>query len=116
MKSIKKQIQSQLDQKDVQWFKSWSVARLNQALTENAHVIGVEILSEDCEPSGNWNTAKDWFPSIEVDQETRTVTVTRYNSYGYQSHASISTEWLEVDRSEDGTQVFIRGEVFCQKG
>lgn len=113
MKS-KKNLQNQLDQKGVRWFKSWPVAKLENALEEAAHIIGVKVVSETCEPAGNWNTAKDWFPDIEVDQENRIATVTRYDSSGYQRNASISTEALRIDRSECGTQVFLRGSVSCR--
>lgn len=60
-------------------------------------------------PGGTWNTAKYWFPEIDVNQETGTVKVTYYMTSGYQKKASVSTEWIKVDTK--GNSSFVRGEV-----
>lgn len=68
--------------------------------------------SETVTPSGNWNTAKDFFPTIEVNQTTGTVKVTSFDSVGLQKKASVETEWIESKTS--GNSTFIRGEVSCK--
>ncbi|MBW2345628.1 MAG: hypothetical protein JRF53_16835 [Deltaproteobacteria bacterium] len=72
------------------------------------------IVQEDCTPTGNWNVAKDWFPEIEVDQKTRTIRITTYDTYGHQDRASVSTEWIGADESDDHKAVYVRGEVDCR--
>lgn len=61
------------------------------------------------DPTGNWNTAKDWFPTITVDQWKRCVSITQHNSRGFQQKASVDTEWCVVDATLDA--LFVRGSV-----
>lgn len=63
-------------------------------------------------PGGNWNTAKHWFPEIDVNQETGTVRVTYFYTVGHQKKASIETEWIKIDTK--GNSSFVRGEVDCR--
>lgn len=65
-------------------------------------------------PSGNWNVAKDYFPEIEVDQETGVIEVTLFYTRGHQDKASIDTTLFEPKVSADKTQVLISGEVDCK--
>lgn len=65
-------------------------------------------------PGGNWNTAKEWFPTIEVDQLARYVTITTYETDGFQEKASVSLEWINVDISDDHRAMYVRGEVNCR--
>lgn len=67
---------------------------------------------ESCSPTGNWNTAKDWFPTIEVNQETGTVKVTSFHSTGFQEKASIETDEITVNTR--GNSSFVRGQVTCK--
>lgn len=77
-------------------------------------MINLRVLKkkEVVAPAGNWNTAKDWFPEINVNQETGTVKVTYFESYGYQDKASVETEELTIDTKGDSS--FIRGNVSCK--
>jgi len=70
--------------------------------------------NDEVTPTGNWNVAKDWFPAIEVDQDTRNVTVTTYDSTGHQKKATVETAWIEIDESDDHQAMYIRGSVDCQ--
>jgi hypothetical protein len=67
---------------------------------------------ETCEPGDNWTVAKDWFPEIDINQETGTIRVTSYETSGYQKKASITTEWVKATTKGDAT--FVRGEVYCK--
>lgn len=71
------------------------------------------IVEEECIPTGNWNTAKDWFPTIEVDQNSRHIKITTYDSIGYQERASIETEWIKIDISDNHQTLYVRGGVHC---
>ena len=71
----------------------------------------IAVLNSTVTPGGNWNVAKNWFPTITVDQSSRSIQIVTYDSTGRQKKASVETEWISTDRSEDGTQVFIRGSV-----
>ncbi len=75
--------------------------------------IKLVAVEEDRSPRGNWNTAMGWFPDIEVDQETGVVTITSYNSSGYQEKATVTTKSLGInqDKKRNCTQAYIRGEV-----
>lgn len=63
----------------------------------------------DVNPGGNWNSAKDWFPRITVNQETKEMTIEVFNSVGYQKKASVETTECHVDIDNDSA--FVRGEV-----
>lgn len=52
--------------------------------------------------------------SFNVDQETRHIQITTFATCGYQKKASVETLHFSVERSDDGTQIFIRGEVDCR--
>ena len=71
-------------------------------------------ITEECHPSGNWTCAKDWFPIINVDQESRKVSITTYETYGHQKKATIDTGNIDVDISDDHRAVYIRGVVNCK--
>jgi len=73
--------------------------------------LRVLLKREYVTPVGNWNSAKDWFPVIDINQETGTVNVTWFETMGYQKKASILTERLDVETKGDSS--FIRGEVKC---
>lgn len=92
--------------------RHWTVSQLEQALAACEHRLSWDDIEwVDATPGGNWNTARDWFPTIEVDQPARHITVTTFETRGHQKKASIDTKWVDINRSDDGTQVFIRGEV-----
>lgn len=76
--------------------------------------LSVKIQNQSVSPSGNWNTAADWFPSISINQETWEVEITKFNTSGRQAKASISTNALNVKHSLCGTQVLVTGEVDCR--
>jgi hypothetical protein len=65
-------------------------------------------------PTGNWNTAKDYFPVIEIDQETGVITVTTHETTGRQKKASITTESCHWEISDDKSQILLTGEVDCR--
>jgi hypothetical protein len=65
-------------------------------------------------PRGNWNTAGDWFPTIEINQETGLVSIEFFETSGRQDKASVSTEWSTFDLSDDCQAMYIRGEVSCK--
>lgn len=73
-----------------------------------------EIKVTEIKPSGNWNTAKDWFPIIRVDQEKRHITIETHETSGYQEKASVTTESCKVDLSKDQKSMFVRGSVSCR--
>jgi len=107
----KQELIKKLEAREVKFFQSWSKTKLQQAINKTAHKMAVHVSDEYVEPGGNWNTAKDWFPTIEVDQSTRTVDITCFKTSGYQKKASVETEWIETELSESGDSLFIRGEV-----
>ena len=107
----KKQIMSTLEARDVKFAKSWDKTKLQSLLNDSAGKMAVYQKSEIIDPGGNWNTAKDWFPTVNVDQATRTVNITTYETSGYQKKASVETESIETQLSENGDSLFIRGEV-----
>ena len=97
--------------KDVKFSKSWNKTKLQNEIDANAHKMTVYIKNEIVEPGGNWNTAKNWFPIIDVDQETRTVNITTHDSEGYQKKASVDTESISTKMNEKGDSLYIRGSV-----
>lgn len=76
--------------------------------------ITVYVKNETVTPTGNWNAAKDWFPAIDIDQETKHVTITTYDTVGHQKKASIETTEIDTSLSIDGDQLLITGEVDCR--
>lgn len=66
------------------------------------------------QPSGNWNTAKDWFPRITVDQEKCIVEIESFYTSGRQDKASIDTDEITVKLSDDQTQMLVVGSVECK--
>jgi hypothetical protein len=95
-------------------YKSWTIAKLQETLKDVAGNLSYSHSTWDTSPSGNWNTAKDWFPTIEIDQAARHIQITTYDSSGHQKKASVSTEWINVNISDGRDQVFVRGEVDCR--
>ena len=95
-------------------YKSWTAEKLKAEYNKVMGVLSWKIKTASILPAGNWNTAKDWFPTIVIDQAARHLTITTYETTGYQKKAKINTESIKVDRSADGTQLFVRGEVECR--
>lgn len=62
-------------------------------------------------PSGNWNTAKDYFPEIDVNQETGSIEIRYFDTEGHQKKASVMTHSCGCEASPDGQVVMVRGEV-----
>ena len=104
-------LQKQVTAKGGNFKKSWTIKQLMEQLEMLSGNLSVSVSTETISPSGNWNTAKDWFPTINVDQEARQVSVVQFKSYGHQKKASVSTKWISTDFSEDRSQLFVRGEV-----
>jgi hypothetical protein len=77
-------------------------------------MITVTVKNEIVTPTGNWNAAKDWFPSIEIDQEKKHVTITTYDTRGHQRKASVETTDIDTALSTDGDQLLVTGEVDCR--
>ena len=98
--------------RDVNFAKSWNKTKLQNEINANAHKMTVYIKNEIVEPGGNWNTAKDWFPVIDVDQETRIVNITTHDSEGYQKKASVNTGTIETKMNKTGDSLFVRGSVY----
>jgi len=73
--------------------------------------ITTTIKKESINPGGSWNTAKDHFPLISVDQSTGAVTITTYDTEGHQKKASVETVSCRIDISDDGESLFVRGSV-----
>lgn len=63
---------------------------------------------------GNWDGAKDWFPTIEVDQDTAVVTITTFETTGHQPRATVQTEECIVRISDDGQAALITGSVYVK--
>jgi len=110
----KKELLKRIQAKGRTAYKSWTVAKLESELEKIKKNLSVETTTEIVSPGGNWNTAKDWFPTIEVNQDSRDIKVTFYDSEGHQKKATVETEWADVEYSKDRDQVFIRGEVYCR--
>lgn len=107
----KLELQKEITGKGGEFKKSWTVKQLTDHLNTLSGNLSVKVASETVSPGGNWNTAKDWFPTITVDQDSKHVTVTTFNTYGHQKKASVSTEWISTEFSDDRSQLFVRGEV-----
>ncbi|MBN2385136.1 hypothetical protein JXQ70_19860 [bacterium] len=71
--------------------------------------LSVKYQTEVVSPGGNWNGPGDWLPRINVDQETGQITVTRFESRGYEKKASVET--TEISDTTEGNVSLIRGEV-----
>jgi len=76
--------------------------------------LSFKEFSEKVAPSGNWNTAKDFFPTIDVNQETGKVEISTFYTVGHQDRASVDTEECTVSLSSDNKAMYIRGEVSCK--
>lgn len=70
----------------------------------------------DFNATGNWNTAKDFFPTIEIEQNGKksTVTITTQHSLGYQKKATGETESIEIKENKNGDSVLITGNASCK--
>lgn len=107
----KKSMLKTLNARNVTARKSWSKEKLQAKINETCDKMAVYVTNEEVEPGGNWNAAKDWFPTIEVSQSRRAVHITTFDSAGYQEKASVETEWIKTDLSESGDSLFVRGSV-----
>ncbi len=76
--------------------------------------LSVEVKETSVNPGGNWNTAKDNFPTININQKTGKITVESFYTEGRQKKASIETTMYQVKISKDKSQVLISGEVDCR--
>ncbi|MGD9162322.1 MAG: hypothetical protein PVG39_28190 [Desulfobacteraceae bacterium] len=65
---------------------------------------------------GNWNTAKDFFPTIEIEQNGKDsiVTVTTQHSDGYQKKATGRTDTIEIRQNKECDAVLITGSASCK--
>jgi hypothetical protein len=68
-------------------------------------------VEEFIRPSGNWNTAKNWFPEIRVTQESRDILIITYTSTGFQKKATVETEWIDIDMADAHDAMYVRGSV-----
>jgi len=71
-------------------------------------------LKSNVNPTGNWVTARDFFPELRVDQKKRHVDILSFYSVGFQKKAKIFTNMQDVKVSKKGDAMFVRGEVDCQ--
>jgi hypothetical protein len=110
----KKELIKKLEAREVKCFKSWNKTKLQEKINETAEKMAVFTDNDIMHPTGNWNTAKDWFPTIDVDQETRTVEITTFESASYEKKATVETEWMTTSLSESGDSLYIRGEVYVK--
>ena len=76
--------------------------------------ITIETRTREVNPSGNWNTAKTWFPTITVDQTTGSVVVEYFETSGYQDRATVNIEWHAELISADGQAALLTGEISCR--
>lgn len=94
--------------------KKWDLQTLeftaNVAVNKLNSVLTHTIIDQYCTP-GKRDTANDWFPRITVDQQTKSIKIEVFNSYGYQKNCSISTEIDTPEYSADKLACFVRGEV-----
>ncbi len=100
--------------KGMKGYKSWTKGKLESFLAAIHGNLSCEIEPGECEPSGNWTTAKDWFPTIEVDQKSSHVSIETFDTSGFQKKARIETEWTDIEFSDDRTAFYLRGEVSCR--
>lgn len=75
--------------------------------------LKVKDVFEKVEPSGNWHTAKDFFPTFKIIQETGLITITHYDTVGYQKYAKVESTPFVIKMSKNKDQVLITGEVDC---
>lgn len=71
------------------------------------------IKMDQIDPSGNWNTAKNFFPTIDIDQKKKVVTITTFETSGHQKKCSVDLEALDVKTSKKGDQMLITGSVYA---
>lgn len=73
-------------------------------------------LSHNFDAGGNWNTAKDFFPTVEIEQNGKNsvITVTTQHSTGYQKKATGETESIEIKQNESEDAVLITGTASCK--
>ncbi|OYT14914.1 MAG: hypothetical protein B7C24_15765 [Bacteroidetes bacterium 4572_77] len=76
--------------------------------------LKVREWNEDVQPTGKWATAKDYFPEIDVGQESRVVHITTFNSTGFQKRATVETEWIDIAISNAHDALYIRGSVYVK--
>jgi len=76
--------------------------------------LKVEVKESSVNPTGNWNTARSFFPIINIDQEKGLINVESLSTVGRQKKASIETTMYATKFSKDRTQVLISGEVYCR--
>jgi len=76
--------------------------------------LRVRINEEIANPGGNWNTAKDWFPTIEVDQPKKLINIATYATEGRQKKATIDTDSIDYSLSKNKDQCLITGEISCK--
>ncbi len=107
----KKELLKKIKDKGGTAYKSWSKSRLRAELKKVEKNLSYHLSTECESPTGNWNTAKDYFPTIQVLQESRHVLIAAWETNGYQKKASVTTEWIDVEVSDDRTALYIRGEV-----
>lgn len=77
-------------------------------------MITVKVEKETVTPTGNWNSARDWFPTIEINQKKQHVLITTYETTGHQKKATVETTDIDTELSADGEQLLITGEVDCR--
>lgn len=79
---------------------------------KNMKQLRVRTKATQITPYGNWNTAKNFFPEITVNQNSGTISVETFYSEGHQKKASVSLEWITVDTKKNAS--LVRGEVSVQ--
>jgi len=112
----KKQIGRLIRKRGGEYHRSWTKARLlkyEEELIRQGRLATI-VREIEVNPTGNWNSAKDWFPLIEVDQDLGIVTVITHCTHGHQKYATVDTISLSVECSPEHDQVLIRGEVDCR--
>lgn len=76
--------------------------------------LKIKIKQTSINPSGNWNVAKNWFPTIEINQETGKINIETFYTEGMQKRASITTTTYRNKFSKEKDQLLISGEVYCR--
>lgn len=78
--------------------------------------MNIKQLRRDFDANGNWNTAKDFFPTIEIEQSGKNsvVSITTQHSTGYQKKATGETESIEIKQNANGDAVLITGLSTCK--
>lgn len=90
-----------------------NVAQLHKLLVDSRTITVAERRHRH-DASGNWNTAKNFFPSLTVDQVRRHIVLEVAESPGYQKKATGGIDWMDVEISEDGDQMCVRGRASCR--